>query len=148
MVKDLQPNTKYEFAIRLHIDQLSSPWSPVVYQSTFTDGNLQLLNVSLTYDFNTLIILNYFQALANFYLKNAFCCHLQWFVTLIFSSFPSHSSQSTPLFCESDSDWRGYSTGVMETPRWSQHCCDTLHRPLRLQTRLESRGMASVAKRR
>lgn len=53
MVKDLQPNTKYEFAIRLHIDQLSSPWSPVVYQSTFTDGNLQPLNVSLTYGFNT-----------------------------------------------------------------------------------------------
>ncbi|XP_068432812.1 protogenin A [Clinocottus analis] len=35
LVRDLQPNTKYEFAIRLHIDQLSSPWSPVVYQSTF-----------------------------------------------------------------------------------------------------------------
>lgn len=63
MVKDLQPNTKYEFAIRLHIDQLSSPWSPVVYQSTFTDGNLQPLNVSLTYGFNILIIQDYFQAL-------------------------------------------------------------------------------------
>uniref|UniRef100_H3CVA2 Protogenin n=1 Tax=Tetraodon nigroviridis TaxID=99883 RepID=H3CVA2_TETNG len=37
MVNDLQPNTKYEFAIRLHTDQLSSPWSPVVYQRTFTD---------------------------------------------------------------------------------------------------------------
>uniref|UniRef100_A0A8D3E2R5 Protogenin n=1 Tax=Scophthalmus maximus TaxID=52904 RepID=A0A8D3E2R5_SCOMX len=34
LVRDLEPNTKYEFAIRLHIDQLSSPWSPVVYQST------------------------------------------------------------------------------------------------------------------
>ncbi|TNM91139.1 hypothetical protein fugu_003428 [Takifugu bimaculatus] len=36
-VEGLQPNTKYEFAIRLHLDQLSSPWSPVVYQSTFPD---------------------------------------------------------------------------------------------------------------
>ncbi|KAM9408299.1 protogenin A [Pholidichthys leucotaenia] len=35
LVQDLEPNTKYEFAIRLHLDQLSSPWSPVVYQSTF-----------------------------------------------------------------------------------------------------------------
>ncbi|KAK7913078.1 hypothetical protein WMY93_013289 [Mugilogobius chulae] len=34
VVKDLEPNTRYEFAIRLHIDQLSSPWSPVVYQTT------------------------------------------------------------------------------------------------------------------
>lgn len=57
MVNDLQPNTKYEFAIRLHTDQLSSPWSPVVYQRTFTDGNLQLLNA--------LIIQDYFQALTN-----------------------------------------------------------------------------------
>ncbi|CAG5855571.1 unnamed protein product, partial [Menidia menidia] len=41
MVRDLEPNTKYEFAIRLHIDQLSSPWSPVVYQSTFPDAPTQ-----------------------------------------------------------------------------------------------------------
>ncbi|XP_029951024.1 protogenin A [Salarias fasciatus] len=38
LVRDLEPNTKYEFAIRLHIDQLSSPWSPVVYQSTFPEA--------------------------------------------------------------------------------------------------------------
>uniref|UniRef100_A0A8C4F200 Protogenin n=1 Tax=Dicentrarchus labrax TaxID=13489 RepID=A0A8C4F200_DICLA len=40
LVRDLEPNTKYEFAIRLHIDQLSSPWSPVVYQSTLPDAPL------------------------------------------------------------------------------------------------------------
>ena len=38
LVRDLEPNTRYEFAIRLHLDQLSSPWSPVVYQSTFPEG--------------------------------------------------------------------------------------------------------------
>ncbi|KAM6943598.1 protogenin A [Xenentodon cancila] len=38
LVQDLEPNTKYEFAIRLHIDQLSSPWSPVVYQNTFPEA--------------------------------------------------------------------------------------------------------------
>ncbi|XP_061612522.1 protogenin A-like isoform X2 [Phyllopteryx taeniolatus] len=38
LVRNLQPNTKYEFAIRLHIEQLSSPWSPVVYQSTFPEA--------------------------------------------------------------------------------------------------------------
>uniref|UniRef100_UPI003AAC3C22 protogenin A n=1 Tax=Centroberyx gerrardi TaxID=166262 RepID=UPI003AAC3C22 len=38
LVRDLEPNTRYEFAIRLHLDQLSSPWSPVVYQSTFPDA--------------------------------------------------------------------------------------------------------------
>lgn len=43
LVTDLEPNTKYEFAIRLHIDQLSSPWSPVVYQSTFPDGELIII---------------------------------------------------------------------------------------------------------
>lgn len=50
LVRDLEPNTKYEFAIRLHIDQLSSPWSPVVYQSTFPDGKprVKLSNVNIS----------------------------------------------------------------------------------------------------
>ncbi|XP_076011524.1 protogenin A [Genypterus blacodes] len=49
LVRDLQPNTKYEFAIRLHIDELSSPWSPVVYQSTFPKAPmLPPSNVKLT----------------------------------------------------------------------------------------------------
>ncbi|XP_063737045.1 protogenin A [Eleginops maclovinus] len=49
LVPDLEPNTKYEFAIRLHIDQLSSPWSPVVYQSTLPDApTLPPSNVKVT----------------------------------------------------------------------------------------------------
>ncbi|XP_054626436.1 protogenin A isoform X1 [Dunckerocampus dactyliophorus] len=49
LVRDLEPNTKYEFAIRLHIDQLSSPWSPVVYQSTFHEApTLPPTNVKVT----------------------------------------------------------------------------------------------------
>ncbi|KAM4675944.1 protogenin [Discoglossus pictus] len=38
LVQDLEPNTKYEFAVRLHLDQLSSPWSPVVYHSTLPEA--------------------------------------------------------------------------------------------------------------
>ncbi|KPP75952.1 hypothetical protein Z043_104754, partial [Scleropages formosus] len=38
LVTDLEPNTRYEFAVRLHVDQLSSPWSPVVYQSTLPEA--------------------------------------------------------------------------------------------------------------
>ncbi|KAL7879208.1 hypothetical protein AOLI_G00101820 [Acnodon oligacanthus] len=38
LVKDLEANTRYEFAVRLHVDQLTSPWSPVVYQSTLPDA--------------------------------------------------------------------------------------------------------------
>uniref|UniRef100_A0A3P9KFN3 Protogenin n=1 Tax=Oryzias latipes TaxID=8090 RepID=A0A3P9KFN3_ORYLA len=41
VVRDLEPNTKYEFAVRLHIDQLSSPWSPVVYQTTLPEAPTQ-----------------------------------------------------------------------------------------------------------
>uniref|UniRef100_A0A8C4TBT7 Protogenin n=1 Tax=Erpetoichthys calabaricus TaxID=27687 RepID=A0A8C4TBT7_ERPCA len=37
LVQDLQPFTKYEFAVRLHVDQLSSPWSPVVYHTTLPE---------------------------------------------------------------------------------------------------------------
>ncbi|XP_053174817.1 protogenin A [Scomber japonicus] len=49
LVRDLETNTKYEFAIRLHIDQLSSPWSPVVYQSTFPEApTLPPSNVKVT----------------------------------------------------------------------------------------------------
>ncbi|XP_063782206.1 protogenin [Pseudophryne corroboree] len=38
LVQDLDANTKYEFAVRLHVDQLSSPWSPVVYHSTLREA--------------------------------------------------------------------------------------------------------------
>ncbi|XP_053720471.1 protogenin A [Synchiropus splendidus] len=49
LVQDLEPNTKYEFAIRLHINQLSSPWSPVAYQSTFPEApTLPPSNVKVT----------------------------------------------------------------------------------------------------
>ncbi|XP_016303533.1 protogenin B-like [Sinocyclocheilus anshuiensis] len=42
MVTDLDPNTNYEFAVRLHVDQLSSPWSPVVYQTTLPEGSVTM----------------------------------------------------------------------------------------------------------
>lgn len=42
LVQGLEPNTKYEFAVRLHVDQLSSPWSPVVYHSTLPEGKASL----------------------------------------------------------------------------------------------------------
>ncbi|XP_020837007.1 protogenin [Phascolarctos cinereus] len=38
LVQSLEPNTKYEFAVRLYVDQLSSPWSPVVYHSTLPEA--------------------------------------------------------------------------------------------------------------
>ncbi|XP_054980531.1 protogenin [Sorex araneus] len=38
LVQGLEPNTKYEFAVRLHVAQLSSPWSPVVYHSTLPEA--------------------------------------------------------------------------------------------------------------
>nr|Q2VWP9.1 RecName: Full=Protogenin; AltName: Full=Protein Shen-Dan; Flags: Precursor [Rattus norvegicus]AAU05739.1 shen-dan [Rattus norvegicus] len=38
LVQGLEPNTKYEFAVRLHVDQLSSPWSPVVYHTTLPEA--------------------------------------------------------------------------------------------------------------
>ncbi|XP_032809711.1 protogenin isoform X1 [Petromyzon marinus] len=34
LVEGLQPDTRYEFAVRLHLGSLLSPWSPVVYHST------------------------------------------------------------------------------------------------------------------
>ncbi|XP_053573477.1 protogenin [Bombina bombina] len=38
LVQDLEANTRYEFAVRLHVEQLSSPWSPVVFQSTLPEA--------------------------------------------------------------------------------------------------------------
>ncbi|XP_056307521.1 protogenin B [Danio aesculapii] len=38
MVTGLQPNTRYEFAVRLHMDQMSSPWSATVYQRTLLEA--------------------------------------------------------------------------------------------------------------
>ncbi|XP_020559623.1 protogenin B [Oryzias latipes] len=34
MVQNLTPSTRYEFVIRLHVDQMSSPWSSAVYHQT------------------------------------------------------------------------------------------------------------------
>ncbi|XP_030223165.1 protogenin B [Gadus morhua] len=33
-VRNLSPNTRYEFVVRLQLDQMSSPWSSVVYHQT------------------------------------------------------------------------------------------------------------------
>ncbi|CAL8261427.1 unnamed protein product [Merluccius merluccius] len=33
-VKNLSPNTRYEFVVRLHLDQMSSPWSSAVFHQT------------------------------------------------------------------------------------------------------------------
>uniref|UniRef100_A0A3Q3QDL9 Protogenin n=1 Tax=Monopterus albus TaxID=43700 RepID=A0A3Q3QDL9_MONAL len=35
-VRNLVPNTRYEFVVRLHVDQMSSPWSSVVYHWTLS----------------------------------------------------------------------------------------------------------------
>ncbi|CAB1454535.1 unnamed protein product [Pleuronectes platessa] len=34
MVQNLVANTRYEFVVRLHVDEMSSPWSSVVYHQT------------------------------------------------------------------------------------------------------------------
>lgn len=39
VVQNLIPNTRYEFVVRLHVDQMSSPWSLVVYHQTLPAGN-------------------------------------------------------------------------------------------------------------
>lgn len=46
MVQNLDPNTRYEFVVRLHVDQMSSPWSSVVYHRTQPAGNK--LNITVT----------------------------------------------------------------------------------------------------
>lgn len=55
-MRGLEPNTRYEFAIRLHIDMLSSPWSPVVYQTTLPEGNKHFFSNSKyqPYNYNAL----------------------------------------------------------------------------------------------
>lgn len=74
--------------------------------------------------------------------------HLVVLIVYFFSSIPPPSSHSAPFQCESDCNWRGHSAGFMETPRRTQRSCDTLHDPVRLQTRLDSWRMAGASKRR
>ncbi|KAI4877287.1 hypothetical protein NFI96_011843, partial [Prochilodus magdalenae] len=38
MVQGLRSNTRYEFAVRLHMDQMSSPWSSPIYQRTLLEA--------------------------------------------------------------------------------------------------------------
>lgn len=47
MVQNLDPNTRYEFVVRLHVDQISSPWSSVVYHRTLPAGNKLDITISL-----------------------------------------------------------------------------------------------------
>ncbi|XP_067292359.1 protogenin B isoform X2 [Pseudorasbora parva] len=54
----LRPNTRYEFAVRLHMDQMSSPWSASVYQRTLLEAPSsppQSLRVSLIEDDTALV---------------------------------------------------------------------------------------------
>ncbi|XP_059392340.1 protogenin B isoform X2 [Carassius carassius] len=37
-VMGLRPNTRYEFAVRLHLDQMSSPWSASIYHRTLLEA--------------------------------------------------------------------------------------------------------------
>lgn len=48
MIPDLDPNTRYEFVVRLHLDQISSPWSSVVYHQTLPAGN-ESIRIHLCY---------------------------------------------------------------------------------------------------
>lgn len=47
-IQGLEPNTRYELVVRLHADQLSSPWSSVVHQRTLPAGEQPSSNLSLT----------------------------------------------------------------------------------------------------
>nr|XP_056721989.1 protogenin [Euleptes europaea] len=38
LIQGLEASTRYEFAVRLHVDQLSSPWSPVLYHTTLPEA--------------------------------------------------------------------------------------------------------------
>ncbi|KAK1789729.1 hypothetical protein P4O66_015628, partial [Electrophorus voltai] len=38
LVQELKSNTRYEFSVRLHMDQMSSPWSSPVYQRTLLEA--------------------------------------------------------------------------------------------------------------
>ncbi|XP_017554779.1 protogenin B [Pygocentrus nattereri] len=38
MVQGLRSNTRYEFVVRLHMDQMSSPWSSPIYQRTLLEA--------------------------------------------------------------------------------------------------------------
>lgn len=46
MLQNLSPNTRYEFVVRLHVDQMSSPWSSVVYHQTMPTGNKSEITVA------------------------------------------------------------------------------------------------------
>lgn len=39
MVEGLNSNTRYEFAVRLHMDYMSSPWSSPIYLRTLLEGD-------------------------------------------------------------------------------------------------------------
>lgn len=133
LVRDLEPNTKYEFAVRLHLDQLSSPWSPVVYRSTFPKGE----NAETSY------------SPINFFISSCTKTNipmLKLFGVHFVFSFSPPSSHATSFQHQSDSNWRRHRTCFMEAPRWTQRTCDTLHNPVCLQKWLDSWGVAGDGK--
>lgn len=52
MVDGLESNMRYDFAVRLHMDHMSSPWSSPIYLRTLLEGDLK--------DFNTFQSVNSF----------------------------------------------------------------------------------------
>lgn len=141
VVQNLDPSTRYEFVVRLHVDQMSSPWSSVVYHRTLPAGNKLDITVTL-----------FFQDYVAFWL----CCHdhadsnqlISYFSGSVVCHecvFSVYSTQPTTCRSASDSDRGRHCPRVLEGAHGAQCGGYTLYHPVRFPESLVSWTLANNA---
>lgn len=137
MVQNLSPNTRYEFVVRLHVDQTSSAWSPVVFHRTLPAGNewdTQVTSYCTTVRPSLCRLKSdEVQTVLGVFVYREWRCAF----TL--------STQPATWGGASDSDRGRHRSGVLEGTHRAQRRGDTLHHPVRFSEGVVGRTLANNA---
>lgn len=169
VITNLEPNTRYEFMVRLHVDQISSSWSSVVYHQTLPAGNQTirshqfpslssyldpfLLFVRLSSACEPLDNLKLWGNHAGLGLPGILLCssdHNEYHITrtmnCLLTKRVMYSTRATADWTSSDADRGRHRPAVMEGAWRAQRPSYSLHHPVRLSESLASRQVANNTK--
>lgn len=148
MVQNLLPNTRYEFVVRLHVDQMSSTWSSVVYHMTPPAGNK--LNITVTtfcHDYVAVCVPRQLLCHANSNRILAYPSSISFSASVVYHEchFPVCSTQPATCWSASNSDRGWHCSGVVEGAHRAQCSGYTLHHHVRFTESLDGRTLADTA---
>lgn len=141
VVQNLDPNTRYEFVVRLHVDQMSSPWSSVVYHRTLPAGNK--LDITVTLFFKTMLLSDY--VVMTMQTQISYFSYFSGSVVYHECVSSVYSTQPTTCRSASDSDRGRHCPRVLEGAHRAQCGGYTLYHPVRFPDSLVSWTLANNA---